>query len=142
MKFKTNSKTVSPKGFLAKSFCRLRKKMGELLEGSLLIPLDFVEDDKSITITAELPAVDEKSIEITLENNLLTLRGESEKKKKGKNKESILERRFRKFQRSVIINDIIDENGIKAFYKEGVLTVYVPKRSTKSNKKYIPITKE
>jgi HSP20 family protein len=143
VKFKIDSKIFSLKGFFSKCFSHIRKKTKEFLEGSLLIPLNFMEDDKSITVTAEIPDVDEKTIEISFENNLLTMRGEGEKRRgrKNKNKESILEKRFGKFQRSVIVNDLIDESGITAFYQEGTLIIYLPKRSTKSNKKYIPILK-
>jgi HSP20 family protein len=131
---------LSFKEIFGKWLSALRQKMKDFLEGSLLIPLDFMEDDKSITVSAELPDAEEDTIEISFENNLLTIRGESEKRKERHNK--FLERRFGKFQRSLIINECIDENGITALYSGGTLIIYLPKRLNKSNKKYIAITKK
>jgi len=89
---------------------------------------DLIEKDKEYEITAELPGVDEKNVEIKLNNNLLTIRGEKSESKEEKEKDYFLsERRFGSFQRSFQVPNGIDADKIEASYSKGVLTVRLPK---------------
>jgi len=90
--------------------------------------LDVVEDDKQVVVTAELPGVQKDDMEITVHNGVLTLRGE---KKEEKTSEEggyhRMERRYGKFEKSVRLPDYVDEDKIKATYRDGVLTLTMPK---------------
>lgn len=90
--------------------------------------MDLVETDKSFELTAELPGLEEKDVEIRLSDNVLTIKGEkkSEKEDKGKNYR-LVERSYGSFSRSVELPDGISPEAIKATIDKGVLTVSVPK---------------
>jgi HSP20 family protein len=89
---------------------------------------DLVEKDKEYEITAELPGIDEKNVEIKLSNHLLTIKGEKSASKEEKEKDFYLsERRFGSFQRSFQLPEGVDRDGIEATFAKGVLTVRLPK---------------
>ena len=90
--------------------------------------VDLTEDEKAYTVTAELPGMDEKDVEVTLSDNALTLRGEKkhESEEKGKNFYR-MERSYGSFQRVVPIPAEVDDKKIEATFKKGVLTVNLPK---------------
>ena len=91
--------------------------------------VDFVESDKAYEITAELPGMDEKDIEIKVTEDSLTIKGEREEKKEQKEKGYHLqERRYGSFERSFGLPDGIDTNKIEAKFKKGLLTVTLPKK--------------
>ena len=90
--------------------------------------VDIAETDKSYEITAELPGMDEKDIEVKLSNGTLTIKGEKHEEKEEKKKDYYLsERRYGSFQRSFTVPDGVDEDKIEAAFKSGVLTVSLPK---------------
>lgn len=89
---------------------------------------DLVEKDKEYEITAELPGIDEKNIEIKLSNHLLTIKGEKSESKEEKQKDYYLsERRFGSFQRSFQMPEGVDDDKIEATFSNGLLTVRLPK---------------
>lgn len=89
---------------------------------------DVVEKDREYEITAELPGIDEKNVDIRLANQLLTVRGEKSEEKEEKEKDYYLsERRYGSFQRSFQVPDGIDADGIEAAFAKGVLTIRLPK---------------
>jgi len=90
--------------------------------------MDLVETDKTFELTAELPGLEEKDVEINLSDNVLTIKGEkkSEKEDKGKNYRMV-ERSYGSFSRSVELPSGISPDAIKATIDKGVLTVSVPK---------------
>jgi HSP20 family protein len=89
---------------------------------------DVVEKDKEYEVTAELPGIDEKNVEIKLTNHLLTIKGEKSEAKEEKDKDYFLsERRFGSFQRSFQIPEGVDADKIEANFAKGVLTVRLPK---------------
>jgi HSP20 family protein len=90
---------------------------------------DVVEGEKDYKITAELPGMSEKELEIALAGDVLTLKGEKkeEHEEKGKNR-YVSERRYGSFQRSFALPDDADPEKIQAAFKNGVLTVTLPKR--------------
>jgi HSP20 family protein len=90
--------------------------------------VDIAESDKAFEITAELPGMDEKSIEVKLANGGLTIRGEKSAEKEEKKKDYYLhERHFGSFERSFRMPEGVDVSKIEASFKKGILTVTLPK---------------
>ncbi|MDP3895289.1 MAG: Hsp20/alpha crystallin family protein [Mesorhizobium sp.] len=90
--------------------------------------MDLVEKEKEYEITAELPGIDEKDVEIKLTNHTLTIRGEKTEEKEEKEKDFHLsERRYGSFQRSFRLPDGVDADKIEASVTKGVLKVKLPK---------------
>jgi HSP20 family protein len=90
--------------------------------------VDIVEKDKEYEITAELPGIEEKDVEVKLTNDVLTIRGEKQEHKEEKKKDYYLsERHFGSFQRAFRVPEGIDPDKVEAAFKNGVLTVTLPK---------------
>ena len=91
--------------------------------------VDIYETESEIMVQAELPGVDRKDIALNLENNVLTLKGERrfEKETKQENYHRI-ERSYGGFSRSFSIPAIVDEEKIRADYKDGILKIALPKK--------------
>lgn len=93
--------------------------------------IDIVEDDKVYKLTAELPGMTEADIEVVLNGDMLTLRGEKkqESEHKGKNYTQS-ERSYGAFERGFWLPDGVDREKIDAAFAKGVLTVTLPKTAT------------
>jgi len=91
--------------------------------------VDIYETDTDITVNAELPGVDRKDIGLNLEKNVLTLKGERrfEKETKQENYHRV-ERAYGGFSRSFSIPAVVDEERIRAEYKDGILKISLPKK--------------
>ena len=90
--------------------------------------MDLTESDKEITITAELPGLDEKDFEVTVAGDLLTLKGDKKVEEEQRNGDSYhVERRYGSFSRSVRLPFEVQDQAVEAKYDKGVLTVRVPK---------------
>jgi HSP20 family protein len=90
--------------------------------------VDIAEKDKEYEITAELPGLDESNVEVKFADGLLTIKGEKREEKEEKKKDFYLsERRFGSFQRSFQVPEGVDADKIVASFKDGVLTVTLPK---------------
>jgi len=90
--------------------------------------IDVSQTDKAYEITAELPGMDEKNIEVSLANGILTIKGEKQEEKEEKQKDYYMrERSFGSFQRSFQVPDGVDADKIEANFKKGVLTLSLPK---------------
>jgi HSP20 family protein len=90
--------------------------------------VDITQTDKGYEITAELPGMEDKDIEVKLANGVLTIRGEKQDEKEEKNKGYYLrERSFGSFERSFQVPENIDADKISAGFKKGVLTITLPK---------------
>lgn len=90
--------------------------------------MDLVEKEKEYEISAELPGIDEKNVEIKVTNRTLTIKGEKKEEKEEKQKDYYLsERRYGSFQRSFALPESIDTDKIEATFTKGVLTVKLPK---------------
>jgi HSP20 family protein len=91
--------------------------------------VDIFETEGEIVVKAELPGMDRKDITLHLENNVLTLKGERrfEKDTKDENYHRI-ERSYGVFSRSFSIPATVDEEKIRADYKDGVLKIALPKK--------------
>ena len=90
--------------------------------------VDISEDKDNVYIKADLPGLKEDEIEVNVDDDILTIKGErkEEVKKEGKNYHRI-ERSYGSFQRSLQLGAGIDKEKIKASYKNGVLDISVPK---------------
>jgi HSP20 family protein len=97
--------------------------------------VDIAEKDGAYEITAELPGIDEKNLEVQLSNDVLVIKGEKQEEKEEKQKDYHLsERRFGSFQRSFRLPEDVEAEKIEAQFKNGVLTVTLPK-SAEAKKK-------
>jgi HSP20 family protein len=107
----------------------------ELREGMWQPPVDIYEDEHSVIIKAEVPDVDQKDIEVKIENNTLTLRGER-KHSSDIRKENYyrVERYFGQFQRSFSLPQTIDQNNVQASCDKGILTITLPKKKEAESK--------
>ena len=97
--------------------------------GSGLMPsIDVTETDKEIEITAELPGLEEKDVQINVSGNLLTIRGEKKAEKEQKDKNyRLIERSYGSFERTLELPEGVNADAIKADIAKGVLKVTVPK---------------
>ena len=91
--------------------------------------VDIFETPNELVVKADLPDVNEKDIDVRVENNLLTIRGER-KFEKSVSEENFLrvERSYGSFSRSFSLPNTLNADAIRAEYKSGVLTVTLPKR--------------
>ena len=103
--------------------------------------VDIVDKGEAFEITAELPGMDEKDIDVKFSDDTLTIKGEKQGEREEKKKDFYLsERRYGSFQRSLAVPAGVDADRIEANFKNGVLTVTLPKtpRAQKSEKR-IPV---
>jgi HSP20 family protein len=113
------------------------------LGGSWAPAVDIFELEGNIVLKAELPGVEAKDVDIRVENNVLTLRGErkfdNEVKRESYHR---VERSYGAFSRSFTLPTVVDTSNIKAEFKEGVLRVTLPKREEAKPKQIaISVTK-
>lgn len=97
-------------------------------DGFAPLVVDVAETDKTYAITAELPGVDEKDVEISVQDGVLTLRGEKrEEKEEMTSHRYMSERRYGAFQRMFGLPKGTDESKVEASFHNGVLKISVPK---------------
>ena len=90
--------------------------------------IDMSEDDKVYKITAELPGLDAKDVDVSVSGNTLVLKGEKRQEKEEKNKNYFFsERAYGSFQRAFELATTVDRDKIAADYSKGVLTITLPK---------------
>ncbi len=102
--------------------------------------VDIVDKENAYEISAELPGVDENSIDVKFSDGTLTIKGEKRDEREEKKKNFYLaERRYGSFQRSFSIPAGVDADRIEASFKNGVLTVMFPKtpQARKNEKKIL-----
>lgn len=101
--------------------------------------VDVEENDKEYTVKAELPGFDENDVNLTVENHVLTLSGKVDEKNGEKDKDNrkylVRERRVETFERSFSLPEGVDEENISAQFKNGLLTVTLPKTAEKASRK-------
>jgi len=99
-------------------------------------PFDISETEGEIIVKAELPGMNVEDIDITLTDGLLTVKGERKMEKEDKRKNyHRIERQFGSFSRSLNLGINVKADGIDAGYKDGVLTVTLPKAEEDKPKK-------
>ncbi|RYD70477.1 MAG: Hsp20/alpha crystallin family protein [Verrucomicrobiaceae bacterium] len=90
--------------------------------------LDLYDDKDSFVVSVELPGMKKEEINLSLHDGVLTISGERRHERENKEGETFRsERYFGKFQRSVSLPAQVDSAKVKAAYKDGVLTVHLPK---------------
>lgn len=113
---------------LFEDFTRGFPALGAGVSGALVPTMDVSETDKEIEITAELPGLEEKDVQINVADNVLTIRGEKKAKKDEKDKNyRLVERSYGSFERSLELPKGVNIDAIKATIDKGVLKVTVPK---------------
>jgi len=100
----------------------------EWFGGNIMPSVDFSETDKSVEVTMDLPGMKPNEIDIELNNNVLTVKGErkEEKEEKGKTYHRV-ERHSGTYSRSFTLPCAVAEDEVAAEYKDGILTITLPK---------------
>jgi HSP20 family protein len=93
-------------------------------------PVDIYEDEHTITLKLEVPGIDEKDIDVRVENNTLTVHGERkiEKEEKEENFRRV-ERQYGSFTRSFTLPNTVDTDNIQAGYSKGILKIQLAKKA-------------
>lgn len=118
--------------------------LAKLPSGVLQPSIDIKETDKAITLTAELPGLSDKDVDVSVREGVLRLKGEK-KMEETRDEEDVhvMERRYGSFQRSVNLPDRVDADAISAAFDKGVLTVTMPKKAEAgSSARKIPVGKK
>lgn len=103
-------------------------EQGSVITSTLFAPTDVSEDENALQITMELPGVDPNDVRLSLENNVLTIRGEK-KQQFDENNERVhrFERVYGVFERTFVLPNTVDPDRIEARFENGVLVVRIPK---------------
>jgi HSP20 family protein len=103
-------------------------EQGSVITSTLFAPTDVSEDENALQITMELPGVDPDDVRLSLENNVLTIRGEK-KQQFDENNERVhrFERVYGVFERTFVLPNTVDPDRIEARFENGVLIVRIPK---------------
>ena len=129
-RFQPLSDFVSLQREMSRLFQDFGRGSEELLTSGTFVPAaDIYEDEHNITIKLEVPGIEEKDLDIRLENNTLTVRGERnfEKEEKEENFHRV-ERRYGSFARSFTLPNSVDSDNAQASYENGILKIKLAKR--------------
>ena len=102
----------------------------QLQAGTFVPPVDVYEDEHNVTLKIEVPGIDEKDIDVRVENNTLTVHGERkfEKEEKEENFRRV-ERQYGSFTRSFTLPNTVDTENIQAHYDKGILKIQLAKKA-------------
>jgi HSP20 family protein len=101
--------------------------------------VDVVETKESILLKVEVPGVKQQDINISVEENTLTIKGERKQESQvNEGDYSRFERTYGAFQRSVLLPPTVDADRVKASYKDGVLEIQLPKKE-EAKAKIVPV---
>jgi len=103
----------------------------EVMTGGEWVPVvDIIENDNALTVKAELPGIEAKDVAVTIDNNVLTLKGERRIEKEVKTQSyHRMERAYGTFARSIALPAFVDAEHVKAEFENGLLMVTVPKKA-------------
>jgi HSP20 family protein len=109
--------------------------------GKITPRLDVVEDDKAFHVTVELPGMTDKDVAVSVTDRDLTIRGEKKEEKEKKEKDVYRrERAYGSFRRAIELPNDVDAGKIEAAFKNGVLTIDLPKtKEAQDRVKQIPV---
>ena len=144
---KHNPRTMTPWFGLDRFFDDFDRSFGGLAQfgekGGWAPAVDIYEDDKAITLKVEAPGMDEKELDVSVEEGHLTIKGERkfENEEKEENFHRI-ERRYGSFQRTFALPNTVDAENISAKYDKGVLKVVAPKVERRKNSRTISIASD
>jgi HSP20 family protein len=101
-----------------------------LTTSSFAPPVDVYEDDHNVTLKIEVPGIEEKDIDVRIENNVLTVHGERkfEKEEKEENFRRV-ERQYGSFTRTFTLPNTVDAEKVSANYDKGILKIALPKKA-------------
>ena len=131
-------------------FFRLRREMDRLFDDFFQAPavgrgwgggwpsLEVKEADNEVRISAELPGMSEKDVDLSVHDGVLTIRGERKSEQEDRDR-GWSERYYGRFERRVALPDGADEAHCKADFRDGVLTVTVPRSAEVTRGRKIPI---
>lgn len=98
-------------------------------EGEIWPSVDVLEDKKNIIVKAEIPGMDPSDFDISISDNILTIKGEKKQEKEEKDKNFyMMERQYGTFTRSITLPVEVNEEKVDASYKDGVLKIVIPKK--------------
>jgi HSP20 family protein len=118
---------------------RMTGRNEEVFGGHWIPAVDIFEEDSEFVVKAELPGMEIKDIDLQIQENILTLRGEKRLEKEvEKEQYHRIERAYGTFQRSFTLPNIVDREKVKARFKEGVLEIRLPKQE-QAKPKQIPV---
>ncbi|MGZ3589828.1 MAG: Hsp20/alpha crystallin family protein [Thermodesulfobacteriota bacterium] len=101
----------------------------EMIQGTWFPPVDILERENDVVLKIDLPDVNQNEIDIRIEEGTLIIQGERKFMKESAEEKYIqIERPYGTFRRTFTVPRRIDQEGIKASYKDGVLRVVLPKR--------------
>ena len=103
-------------------------EQGSVITSAWFAPTDVSEDTNGIQISLEVPGVDPDDVRLSLENNILTIRGEKRQQVDQKNERvHRFERTYGTFERTFVLPSTVDPDQIEARYENGVLLITIPK---------------
>jgi HSP20 family protein len=103
--------------------------------GAFVPTVDVTEEDKEVRISAELPGMDEKDIDVTVRNNILTIQGEKKQEQEEKQKGFYRkESSYGTFRRVIDLPAEVDESKAEAEFKKGILRIRLPKTAEAQTK--------
>ena len=103
--------------------------------------LEVKESDSEVRITAELPGMNEKDVELTVQDGMLTLTGEKKSENEDRDR-GWSERFYGRFERRIALPDGVDEAQCNATFRDGLLTITMPKSEESRRSRRIPINGE
>lgn len=107
---------------------------------SVMPQMNISENDKEFRVTAELPGVAEKDVDVTLDDDILTIRGEKKvEKKEEKENYHVVERSYGQFQRSIRVPHSVKGDQVQARVENGVLTIVLPKNQAQEKARHIEV---
>jgi HSP20 family protein len=115
-------------------------RLSEAFAGTFEPKIDIKESGKELVVSAELPGIDEKDVEVFLSDDCLTIKGEKNLEKEEENEGYYrVERSYGAFRRAIPLYDEIDTDKSEAKFEKGILKVKLRKTEAKSRTKKIPI---
>jgi HSP20 family protein len=100
--------------------------------------VELSETDREVRVTAEVPGMSDKDVELLMEDGVLTIRGEKKSETEDKDR-GYSERYYGRFERRIALPSNVDQQGAKADFRDGVLTVTLPKSAEAERGRRIPI---
>jgi HSP20 family protein len=133
-------------------FSQLRREMDRLFEDFFRAPfpgggwsgmagwpsVEVTETDSEVRVTAELPGLSDKDVELTVQDGMLTIRGEKKSENEDRDR-GWSERYYGRFERRIALPDGADEEHCDATFRDGLLTVRIPRSAEKRRSRRIPI---
>jgi HSP20 family protein len=103
--------------------------------------LEVSDGDREVRVTAEIPGMNEKDVELLVQDGVLTIRGEKKSETSDKDR-GWSERWYGRFERQIALPTGVEEEKAQAIFRDGVLTVTLPKSAEAANSRRIPINTE